>query len=337
MLRPLARVNHAGAKPERPGNLRKGATMVLQHYTDRSGLEGIARTKSLWAINFMDLDDTSELIYGEVEMTKHALHSAWKVVEQRLKPEERRPVDFDAMDEQLQEIFRSLFAGGKPSEHMYVTSFARPQTTVQERLGLLTLWDRYTDRKGYCLEYDEREIRQLLEAEYRYFNYAFIDLAAVRYGIDESDDEFKQLNYQIKQHYLMQVIAARPALGIECDADDLWPMGQLATRMYAYCAKHKDSFFEDEREVRIFAVPGFGTASRPITGLARQKHTKITSDGKRYIDVGENMTPVGVQPVRIIVGPDASPNLDDILAQFERKPSIVSSRFPVRRRTVSAA
>jgi hypothetical protein len=34
----------------------------LHHYTTRSGLEGICKTNSLWAIHFSNLSDTSEIV-----------------------------------------------------------------------------------------------------------------------------------------------------------------------------------------------------------------------------------------------------------------------------------
>ena len=37
---------------------------LLSHYTSQAGLEGIARSKCLWATDFLELNDNSEMEYG---------------------------------------------------------------------------------------------------------------------------------------------------------------------------------------------------------------------------------------------------------------------------------
>jgi hypothetical protein len=51
---------------------------ILQHYTSRAGLEGIARSKVFWATDFFDVNDRSEMLYGYTEITKAAGGVAWK-------------------------------------------------------------------------------------------------------------------------------------------------------------------------------------------------------------------------------------------------------------------
>jgi hypothetical protein len=57
----------------------------LQHYTSRVGLEGIARSKTLWATDFFELNDKGEMIYAYIEGAKAAGHIAWNQLTESFK------------------------------------------------------------------------------------------------------------------------------------------------------------------------------------------------------------------------------------------------------------
>jgi hypothetical protein len=77
------------------------------------------------------------------------------------------------------------------------------------------------------------------------------------------------------------------------------------------------------------AVPAKYAAADPVTGLRGVKKVVTLPNGRRYIDVGAGWTPA-FEPVRIIIGPHANPNIDDVLALFDRKPSVVRPDYPIR-------
>jgi len=52
-------------------------------------------------------------------------------------------------------------------------------------------------------------------------------------------------------------------------------------------------------------------------------------DGRHYIDLGADWRP-GIEPRRIIVGPRARRDVDDVLALFDRKPEVLHAEFPIR-------
>ena len=85
--------------------------MLLSHYTSRAGLEGIARSKTLWVTRFSELNDKREMEYGFVELMTRALRATMQEVSALLKPEERRPMDYDAAGNQIATRFRSMFEG----------------------------------------------------------------------------------------------------------------------------------------------------------------------------------------------------------------------------------
>jgi hypothetical protein len=59
---------------------------LLSHYTNRAGLEGIARSKTLWATRFTELNDKTEMEYGYVEISKLALKAALAEIDKHLIP-----------------------------------------------------------------------------------------------------------------------------------------------------------------------------------------------------------------------------------------------------------
>jgi hypothetical protein len=303
---------------------------LLQHYTSATGLKGLARGKTLWATNFLELNDKSEMEYGYVEITKLALREALAEIDKHVVPEfARAELDYEHAGKLIAEQFRKSFEGPTGSEQLYVFSFATARNEDEERRGILTLWDRYTKFKGYCVQFDRRDVLDLLSREAMRRNYALLDLTTVQYGIDETDEEYLELRFQLEQHLLAEVARAKLGLGLQPQYGRLWAFPTFAFRMLSFYAKHKDPFFEDERETRIMAVPANEADARLPSGPAFRKPVKTIGDGRHYIDLGADWRP-GIEPRRIIVGPQARRNIDDVLALFDRKPEVFHADLPIR-------
>jgi hypothetical protein len=165
--------------------------MLLSHYTKRGGLEGMARSRTLWATKFTEVNDKTEMEYGHVEMNKRGLKAALAEIDKHLIPgHPRAELDYDSAGKLIAEQFRKSFEGLTGSEPLYVFSFAEARNEDQERRGILTLWDRYTNLEGYCVQFDRGEVFDLLGRERMRRNYAILDLAPVQYGIDETSEEY---------------------------------------------------------------------------------------------------------------------------------------------------
>ena|SRR5262245_32638468 len=95
---------------------------MLSHYTGRAGLEGIARTKTLWATNFLQLNDKTEIEYGLVELTKLSLRMAWAEIEGHLRADDYRgDIDYDQAGNLVAQQFRKSISE-TPGESLYVFS-----------------------------------------------------------------------------------------------------------------------------------------------------------------------------------------------------------------------
>lgn len=298
---------------------------LLSHYTSESGLLGIAQSKALWATNFLNLNDTSEYFYAWGAIQKHALRNAFAAI-----PDDRKQPHFNVESHaaEANKKFRAHIQVMDGYGALYVTSFARPQNEDQNRRGILTLWDRYTKHTGFCLQFDRDDVRRLVEFESWRGNYSWLELADVKYGVDETAWDFKELSFQLEQRFRAELYRHSGDDRLQPQFDKLWADSGLFRKLMAYCARHKDPCFEDEREVRILAYPADISESRVFTGPALRKEIRRTVDGKKYIVIGEGFSP-GFVPRRIIVGPKATLPKDELLNSYKMLPDIESANMPV--------
>jgi hypothetical protein len=120
----------------------------------------------------------------------------------------------------------------------------------------------------------------------------------------------------------------RPDLRIEPKTQSMWSDNDLGRQILDFCATHKDPFFKDEREVRLFGYPHTEAESRVFLGPALRKPIKTMPEGKRYIVFGEDWQP-GICPRRIIIGPKADPNIETLVAKFPKWPEVVHANLPI--------
>src|SRR4051812_47169068 len=183
---------------------------LLSHYTSRAGLEGIAKSKCLRATLFSQLNDKREIEYGYVEFYRRGFLAMFDEFDKFMP---RRPgaiIPIDDAVEGFKEIFWKQFEGEKPSEPLFVASFARGRTKDHDERGMLTLWDRYTKLEGYCLQFREEDVRNIIRLEASGHHYAFLTLEEVQYGVDETTEEYRDLLFQIMQLLLIEVLKGAP-------------------------------------------------------------------------------------------------------------------------------
>jgi len=297
---------------------------ILSHYTSRSGLEGIASTKTLWASNFLDLKDSSEFTYAWHELQKGALKLFFDNMPPGLMPPEADPLKIAKQStEQFKDYLKNSTGG-----LLYVVSFARCLNDDHRQRGHLTMWDRYTRHEGYCMQFDEKAIRRLIRLESLKGSYAVLFLDSVEYGVNTNDQKYRELCYQLAQQWLVQAMRARPEIRFEPDFGKIWPDSRLHYELARFCALHKDPCYEDEREMRIFAYPSVDARIVPLMGIANVKKEHQKPDGSRYIILGEYWTPE-LAPDRLIVGTKADPNINSVLSHYSQKPEIAFANLPV--------
>lgn len=297
----------------------------LSHYTNRSGLEGIAETHSLWGTNFLDVNDSSEFLYAWSLLLQDALRD----VLNHIPDDQKRPdCNLDAETEHIASMLRGSIKGGEGYGHLYMTSFAQAATDDQEHRGILTLWDRYTRHQGYCLQFDRDDLKRMMSLDSQRSNYGALGLKRVCYGIDPDAYDYRELRSQLAQRLIVQMLRTRPDLRVEPKWQGMWAESYLERQILDFCATHKDPCFEDEREIRLFGYPVAQAESRVFFGMAYRKPIRTTANGKRYVVFGESWKP-GIWPRRIIIGAKADPNIDAPAAKFPNRPEVVHAELPI--------
>ena|ERR1035437_4900895 len=92
---------------------------LLSHYTSRVGLEGIARSKSIRATKFSQLNDKREIEYGYVEFIRRALLGVFGELDKIMSRKAGVTLDLADGERRLVEQFRKSFEGDKGSEQKF--------------------------------------------------------------------------------------------------------------------------------------------------------------------------------------------------------------------------
>jgi hypothetical protein len=116
----------------------------LHHYTDRSGLEGIWKKKSLWATHFLNLSDSSEIVLlkNPLEAALVTLFKPLIMERQRESFKVRRHVEKEGgLDVVVRELAHSFveanyvtaFTGGKlsPFAEPFICSFCSHANAIR--------------------------------------------------------------------------------------------------------------------------------------------------------------------------------------------------------------
>lgn len=168
---------------------------LLSHYTSRAGLEGMARSRSFWATNFLELNDANEFFYAWGILQRDAYVESMKVMPDDLK---RPDFDLEAGLQTAKQQFRDLLSGAEGYGHVYVTSFARGTTDYHDRQGIMTLWERYTQHQGYCLQFEREDLENTLRLDSWRSNYATLGLQDIKYGVNKNTHTYRDLVFPIR-------------------------------------------------------------------------------------------------------------------------------------------
>jgi hypothetical protein len=307
-----------------------GLRVKLSHYTTERGLIGIVRSQSLRATDFLALNDQTEFTYATQALWEEALEQTLPKIPPDLRNTSK---NLDYIRSLIPDSIRTLKKQVEESDgygSFYVTSFARGRNDDEEERGILSLWHRYGDCEGYCLQFKIEDIRRIVNHERTCHSYAWIELAEVIYEVDRGSSHFKELVEQISLRLLKHLYFETNDLRFTRDLEKIRPDSSFMQELVSFCGKHKDPAFGDEREMRIFVCPMNATEGRIFTGLATPKTIYRPRHGARYVVFGEDALP-GAIPKRIVIGPKGKLLPDWKLdALYPRLPVIEKSDIPIR-------
>ncbi|MGO4386777.1 DUF2971 domain-containing protein [Microvirga sp. 2YAF29] len=271
------------------------------------------------------VNDKSEYFYAWGEIQK----AAFKYALERLPMDLIRPDnDVDATTKVILEQMRDQLTSTDGYGHLFVTSFAFAKTADQEKNGILTLWDRYTKLKGYCLQFEKADVEHMVRLDSMSRNYAWVALSPVIYGVDQDTFTFRELARQVGEQQLLQIARQTRDGRIPVRYEDHWAPSYLERKLMDYCGIHKHPGFEDEREFRIQVYPLEQADARVFTGIATRKTIHKGPNGKKYLVMGDSWRPC-IEPKRIIIGPKADPNIELLLNLFKHRPAVSVCDIPI--------
>jgi hypothetical protein len=276
---------------------------LLQHYTRLTGFEGIVKSQMVWAFEFLSMEDKSEWMYPLQKLAAAAAELLKQRIPEELRAELKIDLDAQQIPSRLAEL-KELIQKSDGYGSLFIACFARPQKDYERRDGILSLWRHYTQSEGVCLEFRVERLRAMLRSETMFYRYGMLDIVEVTYGVDENSADFRHLSDQLALYMQVALCKAYRDRRLAPDPEIVLFEERFLRELIPYCAMHKNPSFDDEREVRIIAMPAPKVQVRGIGPIAHVKEIKQAPNGRRYIAIGEIVP--GLVPDGLITGPRSS-------------------------------
>jgi hypothetical protein len=317
----------------------------LHHYTTHSGLIGIYKTNTLWAMHFSHLNDATEVIHLQAPLLEAVVARFIQILNERRTQISRSQSDFDvrlgaslvqpggaemvaraAATDIVQALYKFTFENEAafPFAEPFIASFCSHSSdqAYERENGLLSQWRAYGRDGGFCIVFDTAALAGMLGREFDAHYWIHMNLAAAHYAIDGISvaEVFPQLLDRCGIFFSGIMDGRVP----EAPDDGFEPFVAGATLF-----KHQG--FREEREVRIVAVPGSERVMERVQAEHKDFHPappktmRETNNGRRYVALFDSL---GEQlPIkRIIVGPSRDQDSNYIRAR-----ELVGESVPVVR------
>lgn len=170
---------------EGAGEGKEGSSMSggeLFHYTSVNGVRGILESQNLQATHFRFLNDTSEISYVSPLVEQLFYEEIRDLViadEKRFGTYDKTQRNIFVRDE-AQKLFHAAFTTIEQMSPLFLLSMCKHTHKDQIRDGLLSQWRGYGKSSGYCIVFDETELKQQLDEvnepnKFAKFDYKYVD------------------------------------------------------------------------------------------------------------------------------------------------------------------
>jgi hypothetical protein len=280
----------------------------LMHYTNAAGLYGIVQSQTLRATHFAYLNDATEVKYFIENKLREIFENITLQFQKSAKIDKsqvRRFVD-DWIDK-TNKIFFGDHVGKDALVEPYLMSFctSTDQGARVAANGLLSQWRGYGGQGGYALEFDAKDLCELLtEFGCKYKEDFYLYAGDVVYSSDDNEkyggtfaDDMNHIEGYVKSQ-------------LRQDYENIYAKELYQTVMRCAC-RYKHWGFKEENEVRIIYIP---RSKKVIEEIASKniptknippKHRVRSGILVPYVELFEGLTsksrPLPI--VRVIVGP----------------------------------
>jgi len=293
----------------------------LFHYTTALGPEGILRTQTLWATHALFLNDTSEITAFQARLPEFLRSAVADEIDVLLRVPANKQLMQQAGGREavIEEIVRGLTTGmytallgtsaSAPFIDPYVLSFCTPANERVARQGLLSQWRGYGSDGGYALVFDTARLDTLLSEEATKWTWDLFG-GNVIYSSDPPDKFREDLGPAA------DTIRAGVAEFIRTAGNDdvLEP---VYSALIQCACRYKHGGFDEEREVRIVAIP----ANQEVADEGRRRNLGVSEKPRHSfvrngsvvpcIHLFEGIAAAHRKPLpitRVIVGPHPDKN-----------------------------
>jgi hypothetical protein len=290
----------------------------LHHYTTFPGLDGIVRSNSLWAFHYSDLNDSTEVTLFREPLLRAVTEGFTDVIRTKQPGSVfiQQAIRANGGIDKFAEIVAKDFVEGLYKVTFTNTasfSFAEPfiasfcshaaDQLYEKEHGLLSQWRGYGGDGGYCIVFDTLKLSELLGRDFDTYYWIHLQIAPVHYSLSTANvrDTFPRL-MKTCNYFIDGLLDGR----VPPPPDDAFAPFVAGATLFKHYA------FNEEREVRIVAIPGSDEIQKaaqveyPTEFTAsplKDIRTLTASNSKRrYIALFETL---GAQlPIkRVIVGP----------------------------------
>lgn len=318
-------------------------TPELHHYTDKNGLEGIIKSKSLWSVHYKALNDYTEVghlkdnlaYYVSDRLKNYIIDEKRKNKSLALRVSRdggayniANAVARDSVDSFYEVTFEGrLKKGGRRTPAFgtpFITSFCShaDDSEYEKKNGLLSQWFGYGGDDAFAIVFDTKKLEELLLKDSEVYKFYFGGLSSVIYNDENLDFQSKFSDvidgvYNVAKDLLFDPKNAKPEDAFE--------------HLVRAACRFKHRAFREEREIRVICCPatdeleGYLKTSEPdLYEETGQKLKNVLSNPKPHIclfglDITKKL------PIkRIIVGPGSRQKES---VSFAR--TLVGSRIPV--------
>lgn len=184
------------------------------HFTDKEGLNGILKSKSLWLTNTKDLNDFSERIYANILFTT---------------------LLFKTNNEDVNYLRNNLSIEDILQENFSVLECDTYSASFCKNFNNDYLWDNYADnKKGVAIEVNEQYLNEYFKSK---FNNQTISFRPVFYGVN-------------KEQFL-KIMNLVSSITIGLDSKKI-AANRLYFALYIASGIFKDDKYKDEEETKLY-------------------------------------------------------------------------------------
>ncbi|BDT65949.1 hypothetical protein os1_01000 [Comamonadaceae bacterium OS-1] len=271
----------------------------LVHYTSASGLTGILNSQAIWATHASFLNDTEEIkLFFNRRLSR--------IIEDEFR-KTGRSNDEELIQGAAAQFTESIRKVTLAFNQPYVFSMCAPKDAWTSRNGLLSQWRGYGKDGAYAIIFDSKMLKELIDQEVAAFHYQHMQWGDVHYY----DESLGTDRHEVAPEILTAETELRAGISAFKHNPTSDVMESTYTAITSLSCFHKHRGFEEEKEIRIIAIPAHqsikninASESRP----AKDSKTFIR-DGcpVPYIELFSNLSGIttkGRLPIkRIIVGP----------------------------------